>query len=338
MNAEAASGSDATRYRVFGVTLETSFDFETPLRRTDLPADVAFTCSREAPRDMAAPDDGAVFESRGRLPSGEPVLALYRGRESDLLRYSEVADFYLTDHRIHCHLLDPTYGFMVEIHLLGLVFSYWFERQGIPMLHASAVAVDGRAAVFIATNKGGKSSLACTLMGAGHPLLSDDVVGLQVTERGPEGRPGFPSMRLWPDQAAHFYGDWEGLGLAHPHYEKRRVPIGEGGFGTFRDAPAPIAAFYLPERRSVGETPEVDLTPVPAAEAVIELVRGSFLPRLAQEGGFARERMALFGRFAGSVPMKRLVYPEGNEYLPTVAEAIVADVHGSAPGAKGRPP
>jgi len=338
MSAEPPPGSDAPRYRVFGVTLASSFDFETPLRRTDLPADVAFTCSLEPPWEMVAADDGAVFESRGRLPGGEPLLALYRGRGSDLLRYSEVADFYLTDHRIHCHLLDPTYGFMVEIHLLGLVFSYWFERQGIPMLHASAVAVDGRAAVFIATNRGGKSSLACTLMGAGHPLLSDDVVGLQVTERGPEGRPGFPSMRLWPDQAAHFHGEWEGLGLAHPRYEKRRVPIGEGGFGTFRDAPAPLAAFYLPERRPVAEAPEVDLTTVSPGEAVIELVRGSFLPRLAQESGLARERMALFGRLAASVPMKRLVYPEGNEYLPAVGEAIVADVLRSAPGVYGSAP
>lgn len=330
MSAEPLPGSEAPRYRVFGVTLASSFDFDTPLRRTDLPADVTFTCSREAPRDVGAPEDGAVFESRTRLPSGAPLVALYRGPGSDLLRYSEVADFHLTDDGIHCHLLDPTYDFMVEIHLLGLVFSYWFERQGIPMLHASAVAVDGRAAVFVATNKGGKSSLACTLMSAGHPLLSDDVVGLQLSERGPEGRPGFPSMRLWPDQAAHFHGAWEGLGLAHPGYEKRRVPIGEGGFGTFRDAPAPLAAFYLPERRPVAEAPEVDLIALSPGEAVIELVRGSFLPRLAQESGLARARMALFGRLAASVPMKRLVYPEGNEYLPAVAEAIVADVRGSA--------
>lgn len=338
MSAEFPPGSDAPRYRVFGVTVASTFDFETPLLRTDLPADVTFTCSRKPPREMTTPDGGAVFESRDRLPSGEPLLALSLGPGSDLLRYSEVADFYVADHRIHCHLLDPTYDFMVEIHLLGLVFSYWFERQGIPMLHASAVAVDGRAAVFVATNKGGKSSLACTLMGAGHPLLSDDVVGLQVSERGPEGRPGFPSMRLWPDQAAHFHGEWDGLELAHPRYEKRRVPIGEGGFGTFQDAPAPLAAFYLPERRPVAEAPEVELTTLSPGEAVIELVRGSFLPRLAQESGLARERMALFGRLAASVPMKRLVYPEGNDYLPAVAEAIVADVRGSAPEAKSDAP
>jgi hypothetical protein len=316
---------------VFGVTLASSFDFDTPLQRTNLPVDVEFTCSREPHPRMPAPEGEAVFESEILLPSGEPVVALHRGHGLDVVRYSEVADFYVTDGRIHCHLIDPNYGFMVEIHLLGLVLSYWFERKGIPMIHASAVAVDGRAAVFVATNKGGKSSLACALMGAGHPLLSDDVVGLQMAERGPEGRPGFPSMRLWPDQAAHFHGEWEGLGLAHPKFEKRRVPIGEGGFGTFRDTPAPLAAFYLPERRPADEGPEVDFTTVSPGEAVIEFVRGSFLPRLAQRSGIARDRMALFGRMAALVPVKRLVYPEGNEYLPQVAEAIIADVRSSVP-------
>ena len=331
MSAETAPGDDPPRYRVFGVTLASSFDFETPLRRTNLPVDVTFTCSPRAPKEIAAPEDEATFESPLRLPGGEPLLALHRGRGSDVVRFSEVADFYVGDHRIHCHLLDPTYAFMVEIHLLGLVFSYWFERQGIPMLHASAVAVDGRATVFVATNRGGKSSLACALMSAGHPLLSDDLVGLQITERGPEGRPGFPSMRLWPDQAAHFYGQWEGLGLAHPRYEKRRVPIGDGGFGTFRDAPAPLAVLYLPDRHPPAEAPEAEFTRIPPSEAVIELVRGSFLPRMAQQSGLARERMALFGRLAASVPMKRLVYPDGNEFLQAVAEAIVTDVRGSTP-------
>jgi hypothetical protein len=330
VRADTASRTDLPRYRLFGVTVASSFPFETPLSRTDRAADVTFTCSRDAPPDLTDPGGEPVFTSRGRLPGGAPVLVLYRGAITELIRYTEVADFYLADDRIYCHLLDPTYDFMVELHLLGLVFSYWFERQGIPMLHASAVVVDGRAAVFVATNKGGKSSLACALMDAGHPLLSDDVVGLQMTTGGLEGRPGFPSMRLWPDQAAHFHGEWEGLSLAHPRHEKRRVPVGPGGFGSFQDAPAPLAGFYLPERRPASAGLDIDLSPVHPGQAVIELVRGSFVPRLAQEAGFARDRLALFGRLAAAVPVKRLVYPEGNEHLPMVRDAIIQDVRRAA--------
>lgn len=339
MKTGARGGARGSRYRLFGLTLETDFAFRTPLPTTDAAPDLRFTCTREAPGGDAPPATDPAFTSRGRLESGAPTLTLYRRPGSDLIRYTEVADFHLDDDRIHCHLLDPRYDYMVEIHLLGLVFAYWFERRGIPVLHASGVSVDGRAAVFIATNKGGKSSLAGGLMRAGHPLLSDDVIGIQSGSRGFEGRPGFPSMRLWPDQAAHFHEDWEGLGLAHPRFDKRLVPVGDAGFGSFHDAPAPLGALYLPDRRpSRAGDPVVELIPLSPREAVLELVRGSFLPRLVQEVGLAPARLATFARLAAAVPVKRLVYPEGVAFLPTVCAAIEEDLRSAEESGPALPP
>lgn len=325
------------RYRLFGLTLETDFGFRTPLQTTRTPAELRFTCARQAPADLPPPSGDPAFTSRGRLESGAPTLVLYRGPGSDVIRYSEVADFYLTADRVHCHLIDPQYDFMVEIHLLGLVFAFWFERQGIPMLHAAGVSVDGRAAVFMATNKGGKSSLAGALMQAGHPLLSDDLIGIQAGTAGYEGRPGYPSMRLWPDQAAHFHGALEGLGLAHPRLDKRLVPVGDEGFGAFCDAPIPIAALYLPDRRPPGEGDrEVEISPLRPREAVIELVRGSFLPALVEGAGLAPDRLATFARLAAAVPVRRLVYPEGVDFLPEVRAAILDDVGRQGPARRRR--
>jgi hypothetical protein len=326
-------GSDPRSVRIFGLNLRTDFDFDTPLPPGGSEPELSFRCVRGPAPDASSADGPAAFESPVTLQSGAPFLAIHPGVERDLLRFSEVADFLVTDDEITCHLLDPDYAFMVEIHLLGMVFSYWFERRGIPMIHASAVVVGDRAAVFMASNRGGKSSLAASLVQSGCPLLTDDLLGLQQGPGSLEGRPGYPCMRFWPDQAAQFWEAWDDLPLAHPRYSKRRLPVGEGGLGTFWDRPTPVACFYLPERQADprGER-EIQISPVPPSQGIVELVRRSFLPQVVEAVGFASRRLRFFGRVVSDVPVRRLVYPEGNEHLPQVRDVILEDLQGVGRG------
>ena len=325
-------------YRIFGVTLATDYPLRTPLPETDDPPELFFTCSEsgfpEPPPPKATPD----YVSRNVLDSGVPFMELYRGSESDLLRFREVADFRVSREAIRARLFDPAYAHMVEIHLLGTVFSYWMERRGIPVLHAAAVAVDGRAIGFMATNRGGKSSLAASLMQAGHPMLSDDLVAIQRSDEGFEARPGYPSMRLWPDQAAHFDPEWERLPIVHPRFSKRRLRVGTGGFGRFLDAPLPLSALYLPDRRDAdgGEAGATGVTiePLPQREAVIELIRGSFLPELLQVAGFAEDRLRMLAGLAEEIPVRRLGYPEGMHRLPRVRDRILDDARSLVPSTR----
>jgi hypothetical protein len=197
------------------------------------------------------------------------------------------------------------------------------------MLHAAAVVAEGQAAVFMATNSGGKSSLAASLMQAGYPLLSDDLVGLQAGATGVEGRPGYPAMRFWPDQLPYFYDSTEPLERIHPNIPKHRLPVGSGGFGHFLDAATPIGSIYLPERDKTGTSvgaPRVEIIRLPPRQAVIELVRGSFLPGLVEHAGLAARRLPLLGRMGAQIPVKRLIYPTGMEHLPMVRDAILADL------------
>ena len=301
-------------------------EFRTPLRTDPGPYDLTFRCHASPLPAIDPAQDMLVFESPIRLESGAPYMALYRLAGRDLLRFSEVVDFEISEDAVTAHLLDPEYAFMVEIHLLGSVLSYWFERRGLPMLHASAVAVEGQAAVFMATNRAGKSSLAAAVMTSGGALLADDLAGLRVEGERVEALPGWPCMRFWPDQASHFGRPVQALPLAHPGYAKRMVPVG-GEFGAFCDRPCPVGAIYLPERRAATSgDPRVDVSEVPRRRGIMELVRGSFLPQTLEAAGFAARRMALFARALERVPVKRLVYPDGVEFLPAVAEAIKEDL------------
>lgn len=81
---------------------------------------------------------------------------------------------------------------------LGLVL----HQRGVFALHASAVAIDGGAVVFVGPKGAGKSTLAAALAARGHALLSDDVAAIDLSDDAwPMVRQGPTNLNLWPDSA-----------------------------------------------------------------------------------------------------------------------------------------
>ena len=309
---------------LYGLTLASRFAFANRLSTGSGMPDLRFSQVGQPPVDIVWQEHAAAYASGEQIDDGVYLLMLYQLPEVEVVRFAGMADYYLTSEEIVCHLLDADYDYAVEIWLLGTILAYWLERfRGIPALHAAASVVDGRAVGFLSTNKGGKSSLAATLMQLGHPLLSDDILPLERTEAGFVGRPGYPQMRMWPHQAEHFLGYSQALEKVHPYLDKRRVPVGEGTFGTFCSEAKPLAALYLPHR---GDVERVIVEPLSLGEAIMELIRHSFLVELVEAAGLEKQRFAFFAELAKRVPVKRLRYPEGLELLPQVCEALIDDV------------
>ena len=315
-------------YRVYGITLATDFPFQTPLHPAEGTPDLSFSRVWEAPD--APPLDGGepLFESRYRTEDGRSQVRLYRGQDHYLFRQTGIADYYMWPDRIVCHQRDESASQVVELYFLSLLCGFWLESRGNVVLHASAVSVDDRCVVFLATNTGGKTSLATSLMRAGHPLLTDDFLAVSVPEdgEGTLGHPGFPQMRMWPDLADHFIGAHEHLPLVLPDVRKRRVPLETEPLGAFCPESRPMARLYLPAREESAS--RIRIKPVPPQEALIELVRESFLSTILEKAGLHAQRFHRLASLVRRVPMKRLSYPHGLERLPEVCEAIVADVAG----------
>jgi len=318
--------------RLYGITLASDFPFAAPLdwagSMASGPPDLTFSVCLEAPVPAVWEKEPPVYKSPWRTEEGESALFLYRAPGVEVLRFPGLLDFYLWPDRITCHLVDPRSQFLVELRLLGPVLAYWVERRGCVSLHASAVALDdggNKTAAFLSTHGGGKTGLAAALMQAGGALLTDDL--LPVEERGGAflAHPGYPQMRMWPDEAAWFLGGCDDLPLVHPELAKRRVPVGPDGFGSFHARPLPLACLYLPERRPEARGP-VEIHPVAPRDAVIELVRHSFSPFLVEAAGLQPGRFDLFARLARQVPVRRLSYPTGFDRLPGVAEALLRDL------------
>lgn len=334
MSVSADGNAHRTIFRVFGLTLVSDFAFRNPLSRcpadrlsAEAKPDLSFTCQDQPPDGMDWLALPPVYRSPYHTTDGESIATLHRLEDCDILHFTRVADFYLWPERIVCHLLDPAYAYMVEIHFLGTVLSFFLERRGIPMLHASATVVEKRAVAFLATHQGGKSALAAGLVQAGYLLLTDDILPVEPVTGHFLGHPGYPAMRMWPDEAQHFLGRHEDLEKVHPRLEKRRVPVEIQGFGTLCAEAQPLACIYVPQRRDPAEWGEgIHIEPLRPMSAVMALMHDSFIPHITEALGWQRARLPILADLVRQIAVRRLLYPSGFHYLPRVREAILADL------------
>jgi hypothetical protein len=299
------------------VATDFPFAIRLPPDAEDGPSNLAFAV---APRPVLAPSPCYPIYATP-LRNGTPRACLFREGNDDVLRFLDAGDFRLQTTRIESWLEEARLD-LAELRFLGPVLSYWFERQGLPTLHASAAAVDGRAIAFASRHGGGKSGLAAAMAQAGASLLTDDLLVLEEREDRWEARPSYPEMRMWPDEAAHFVGPPEDLPLVQADSEKRRVAVGNGGFGSFHDASTPLSCIYLASRRQETDG-DIEIRPVSRSEALIELVRHSFSPRLVEAAGLQPDRLDRLARLVRNVPVRRLLYPSGFDRLPEVAEILL---------------
>ncbi len=304
----------------YGVTIETDLPLANAMGEGD-GDDTVTVVLCDGPFEASTLDRGGVLvASDHRADDDTPVASLHRLDDAVVMRVHSVADYRLVDDRIEVHVIDESRLDLIELHVLGPVLSLWLERRGVVALHGSAVEVPDGAIGFLAHQGAGKSTLAATLVAAGAALLADDVLALEVDGDGDVScRPGFPIMRMWPEQASAFVGADTELDRVHSGTDKRRVPVGYGGFGTFCDRTMPLRTLYLPEHDDTvsGVTVEV----VSGSDALVELLRHSFVGVLA-EAVIGPARIRRVAQIARRVEVARLRFPSGPVGLGLVLEHL----------------
>jgi hypothetical protein len=314
--------------QIFGLQVESELELTFPMIAGVGKPDLTIRLVDRAPAGYDASQLEPRYRSPQRNRQGKSVLHLYRQDGIDLLHYPELVNYFLLPDQILVQPLSPGRQAQIEIYLLGTVLSFWLELRGLPVLHASAVVVRDGAVAFLATNYGGKSSLAAALMQSGAALLSDDVLPLERATASFLAYPAYPCMRLWPEEASYFTGR-ETLPYqpVMPGSPKLRLPVGEAGIGDFCATPQPLVRIYVPERRDPGDSSGgIEIRAFSGHEALMSLLSKSFAARLTQAAGLSPQRLAFFAGLLEMVPIYRLAYPSGFDQLPQVRRAVLDDL------------
>ena len=284
------------------------------------------------PRGPAADDAGELlYRSADRDDGGRPTLTVARLRGGRLFRlsYAEGVQFVVcgAGREVWATWPDPWTADDMATYLLGPVFAFILRLRGVTCLHASAIAVEGRAVVFVGPAGAGKSTVAATFARRGYAVMSDDVVALHDDGGAPSVQPGPSRIRLWPESVLALYGSAEALPRLTPTWDKRFLDAASDGH-RFQERPLPLSAIYvLGERGSHPTAPRVE--PLSPAAALIALVTNTQASHLADEGIRARDFRRL-GRVATSVRVCRAIPHEDVARLPALCDAVVADVVGAA--------
>jgi hypothetical protein len=207
-------------------------------------------------------------------------------------------------------------------YLLGPVFGFLLRLRGVTCLHASAVAVNGKALVLLGQAGAGKSTTAAAFARIGYSVLSEDVVAICIQGNDYLAQPGYPLIRLWSDSVQTLFGEPHALPLLTPNWDKRYLDLTKNG-DRFQTEPLPIAAiYYLDERLDDPAAPFVG--EFPPGQKLITLVANTYTNYLLDKTMRARE-FEILGQLLSLAPFRRITPHIDSERLQDLCQAIIED-------------
>ena len=143
--------------------------------------------------------------------------------------------------------IDDMESGLLNLFILGEGLGLVLYQKGFFLLHASAVKVGEQAIVFIGSSGVGKSTTAAAFAEAGHIVISDDLVALDLDGTNEiMVLPSFPAIKLWPSAVKGLGYDPSLLRRLYSSTEKQLLRQGQ----DFPEAPIPLACIYILEEAS----------------------------------------------------------------------------------------
>lgn len=194
------------KYDVFGLTLHSDLELPGVPAGGDQP-DIEIRLQKLEAAVLAAERDGGMVIA-DRL--------YYEPLDSDVL-------FEIREGRsIRLQPLAPIDDDVLRGWVTGIFMAALLRQRGLLVLHASAVARDGEALVFVGGSGWGKSTLAGYFHDRGYEVLSDDVIAIDLSSEGaPTVSPSFPSIRLREGAGKYLVRDYDALPTLHAKTSRR---------------------------------------------------------------------------------------------------------------------
>ena len=314
-------------YRLYGLRLRSDFPLPAASVSDDGEVDLIVRYRREIPRPVAPPPPVITVDWQ-QVEQG--WLLRYHTRTDEVLEFA----FNPEASRIEIRCTMPEMTDDITALLVGAGLASALHLRGIPILHAAAVVVDGRAILVAGMSGAGKSTLTAALVAKGVPLLAEDLAVLTLGEEDISVQAGYPRLRLCPDAtsvAGKAAPDLPRVFGAFIPDDKRWVHAADLP-GGFHAAPALLGGIYLLGPRS-NERSAAEIVPLPSHRAGLALLShlyGARWLRIPQP-----QALKWCAQIAGRTPVRIVHAPPGLERINETAAFIIADAR--RPGAVAEP-
>ena len=304
-------------YRIYGLRLRSDLPLPVASVSDDGDVDLIVRHRSAIPRPVAPPPPVMTVDWR-QVEQG--WLLRYHTRTDEVLEFAFNPDASRLD--IRCTMPEMTDD--ITALLVGAGLASALHLRGIPIFHAAAVVVDGRAILVAGMSGAGKSTLTAALVARGVPLLAEDLAVLTLGEEDISVQAGYPRLRLCPDAtsvAGKAAPDLPRVFSAFIPDDKRWVHAADLP-GGFRATPAPLGGIYLLAPRS-DERSATEIVPLPSHRAGLALLGhlyGARWLRIPQP-----QALKWCAQIAGRTPVRIVHAPPGLERINETADAVIAD-------------
>lgn len=204
----------------------------------------------------------------------------------------------------------------IRLFLLGAAIGVLLHQRGYLTLHASAVAINDAAVVFMGDKGWGKSTIAATLHARGYNLIADDVVAVDLhSSKQAIILPAFPQLKLWPDAVTFLGSKPEQLPQLVDNFEKRDFRPNRGFM---------LTSIALKQIYVLGRGEAVEIKPLNPQEVLTFLIRNSYITRFGEEL-LQSDRASYFRKLtqlANQVSISHLLRPKDLSLLPETVRLV----------------
>jgi len=206
---------------------------------------------------------------------------------------------------------------VIRILLQGRLMACLLRQRDCVPLHASAVAIRGKAVLFAGESGAGKSTTASAFHVSGYSVLTDDVAAIRIKDGTALMLTGWSGLRLLPEaggmlrrqvEPSAFLDDKHVFTLERPEFGKT----------------VPVERIYFLEFAEIG-------TASPRSEVVSEAVAAawlnanSFLRTWRASSDLLEANLRRSAQVAATVPVYRLIRPRALGSLPGLVDYVERD-------------
>lgn len=299
-------------YRIYGLRLRSDWPFPYPEIDADGSPEIQLTRSHNSLQK--------TYKLSDKVSPNPECIDLEDG--SIYIHWPRLMEFVVSadGSRIQGYPLTSDATDTLEAYLFGGVLSFALLRKGLEQLHAAAVVIHGSAVAFMGDPGLGKSTLASALVKRGYPLLTDDLLVIQVKEPDVFARPGLPRLKLFADSAGMFPGAHAIPTTVNSVTGKRILGLAPA---KFRDSDVPLRVLYRLGPAS-SESHLVQISNLSQHDAFVEICKATFNSGIT-EASRLKGQFQIASRLASSVPVKRLSFKREFAAIPAICDAIIAD-------------